>query len=193
MTAAAEGSTEERAGGWRSHVFNRRVAVAAGLAAFTGGLCYFWRGADVFWQSLQDDGGLVARVIPTAIGSIVLSACLRVLVPETVVRRWLGEGSGLTGLAIASAIGMFVPGGPITSFPLIVALMAAGADIGVTIAFLTSWSALSTARIIVWEYPLFGGRFVTIRFLACLVLPIVAGMLARRLPIRVVVPGTQGH
>jgi uncharacterized membrane protein YraQ (UPF0718 family) len=174
-------------------LFNRQVAVSVGLATLTGAVVYFYRGPDVFWRALHDDAALILRVLPTAVGSVFLAAFVRVLVPRDVVRHWLGEGSGMTGLLIAAAIAIVVPGGPITSYPLIVALIAAGADIGVTMAFVTSWSVLGLTRIIVWELPLLGWRFAVIRFVASLALPVLAGLLARRLPNRIVLPQQAGR
>lgn len=178
-----------RASGLAAALLDRGFMLTVGVAAASGLACYLWRGEAVFWEALHDDALLIAFVLPVAVGSIFLSAFLRVLVPEAMVRRWLGAGSGWTGLAIGTALGMLVPGGPMTSFPLIAALMVAGADVGVTLAFLTSWSVLGLSRIIAWEYPLLGADFVAIRFLASCPLPFLAGWLARRLPIHVAPPG----
>jgi len=64
---------------------------------------------------------------------------------------------------------------------LVVALAAAGADIGALVAYLTSWSVLGLTRIIMWELPFMGTVFTATRFAASLVLPFVAGLIARRL------------
>ena len=55
---------------------------------------------------------------------------------------------------------MICPGGPITIFPIAAAFVAIGADTGAAIAFITSWTLLGYARILVWELPFFGGEFV---------------------------------
>ena len=62
---------------------------------------------------------------------------------------------------------------------LIAAFVAIGADTGAAIAFITSWTLLGYARILVWELPFFGGEFVIWRTIISLPLPIVAGLLAR--------------
>ena len=172
---------------------DRGLLFVIGFALTSAAACYLLRGAEAFWRAFESEGGLVLKVLPTIFGSIMLGALLRVLVPERTVRTWLGEGSGITGLAIATVAGMLVPGGPITSFPLVVALIHAGADIGVCIAFLTSWELLGLMRVIVWEMPFMGGEFVAVRMAASCLLPIVAGALARRLPIRVTLPEETGR
>ena len=140
--------------------------------------CYLLNGPEIFVQALHDELALVLNVLPVIIGAVLLAACLQVLVPLDVVRRRLGHGSGWRGMLLATTIGLFVPGGPMASFPLMLAVMGAGADVAASVAFLTSWSVLGLQRVIVWEIPLMGGNFAFVRFLASLPLPIITGMLA---------------
>jgi uncharacterized membrane protein YraQ (UPF0718 family) len=77
--------------------------------------------------------------------------------------------------------GAITPGGPFTSFPIVHALWVAGADAGALIAYLTAWALIGLNRLIVWELPLMGAEFTVIRTLACLPLPILAGLIARAL------------
>jgi len=102
-----------------------------------------------------------------------------VLMPRQTVMRWVGAESGLLGILIATLAGTICPGGPITIFPIAAAFVAIGADTGAAIAFITSWTLLGYARILVWELPFFGGEFVIWRTIISLPLPIVAGLLAR--------------
>jgi uncharacterized membrane protein YraQ (UPF0718 family) len=108
---------------------------------------------------------------------------VQVLVPRDFVARWLGEKSGFRGLVVATIAGIFTPGGPMTSFPLVVALYNAGAERGALTVYITAWTLLGVQRVLVWEIPLLGGEFVLIRYLACLVLPPLVGLVARRVPI----------
>ena len=78
--------------------------------------------------------------------------------------------------------GSLTPGGPATSFPFVVALYMAGADRGSLVAYLTAWSLLGFQRVVVWEMPFLGIDFVWVRLLANLPFPILAGIIARKLP-----------
>jgi uncharacterized membrane protein YraQ (UPF0718 family) len=114
----------------------------------------------------------------------VLAACLiaafvAVLMPREVVLRWVGAESGFLGLVIATIAGIIVPGGPITVFPIAAAFVAIGADVGATIAFVTSWTLLGYGRALVWELPFFGIDFMLWRGLVALPLPVIAGLLGR--------------
>jgi len=52
--------------------------------------------------------------------------------------------------------------------PIAAAFVAIGADTGAAIAFITSWTLLGYARILVWELPFFGGEFVIWRTIIAL-------------------------
>jgi len=114
----------------------------------------------------------------------VLAGCLigsflALLVPRETVQRWVGGESGLLGLIVGTAVGVVMPGGGVTIFPMAGAFLLIGADIGATIAFVTSWMLLGFNRALVWELPFFGGDFLIWRSVVAVPLPIVAGLLAR--------------
>src|SRR5690606_6636259 len=115
----------------------------------------------------------------------------QVLVPRETVARLLGGQSGWRGLMLATAAGAVTPGGPFASFPLAAALYRSGADLGTTVAFLTSWSVLSLLRLVIWELPLLGPELSLVRLVASLPLPLLAGALARRLAQRVGEPAIE--
>ena len=114
----------------------------------------------------------------------MLAGCLigsfvTLLLPREVVARLVGAGSGFPGLLLAAFVGAFLPGGPITIFPVAAAFLSLGAEAGTAIAFVTSWTLLGYNRALVWELPFFGEDFVIWRLLVALPLPIIAGLLAR--------------
>lgn len=124
---------------------------------------------------------VVLSILPKLILGILLAGFAQVLVPRDLVARWLGERSGIRGIILASVAGTFNVGGPMTSFPMLVVLARAGADFGVLVAFLTAWSLLGLQRVIIWEISLLGGDFALLRFASCIVLPMVAGLIARHI------------
>jgi uncharacterized membrane protein YraQ (UPF0718 family) len=63
------------------------------------------------------------------------------------------------------------------SVPLLVAAANSGAAMPSLVAYMTAWSLFGLQRIIAWEAPLMGWRFVSVRVLASLGLPIIAGWL----------------
>ena len=152
------------------------IAVAVGVSA---AVVYRRDGAARFWEILFSDFSLFVDILPKVLAACLIASFVAVLMPRQTVMRWVGAESGLMGILIATLAGVICPGGPITIFPIAAAFVAIGADTGAAIAFITSWTLLGYARILVWELPFFGGEFVIWRTLISIPLPIVAGLLAR--------------
>lgn len=162
------------------------------LAVASGALCYYIKGGREFRQILLGGVAFTLTLAPRICAAMLLAGFVQALLPRNLVARWMGEGSGLLGLLVATVAGMITPGGPMMSFPLVVALHNLGAERGTLIGYLTAWSLLGLQRLLVWELPLLGSEFVLVRYLACLLLPPFAGLIARRVPIRYEPPMTDG-
>lgn len=128
----------------------------------------------VFSQGMADTLPLLFRV-PAA---ILAGSFLAELVPKEHVVALLGGSSGLQGVVLASVLGGFLPGGPMIAFPLLLALLKAGMGVAQMIALLTAWLLLAFHRILAYELPMLGPDFVRMRLLACLPLPVLAGLAA---------------
>ncbi|MDQ0304947.1 hypothetical protein [Ancylobacter polymorphus] len=144
------------------------------LAAASGTACWIVLGPDAFWRSLGEDVALVIELAPKLAGAAQVAAFVPILLSGEMVSRMLGDHAGLRAIAIAAGIGAVTPGGPITSFPLVAALRAAGSGELALIAFVTSWSTLGMQRILMWELPLMGEHFTLLRILVSIPLPFVA-------------------
>jgi uncharacterized membrane protein YraQ (UPF0718 family) len=120
---------------------------------------------------------LLGFVLPRLIPALILAGLMQVLVPQEVIGRYFGREAGFRGLVIASVAGILTPGGPMVSVPLLVALANSGAAMPSLVAYMTAWSLFGLQRIIAWEAPLMGWRFVSVRVLASLALPLIAGWL----------------
>lgn len=176
----------------RRAIFDLSFFIFAAVAAASGIAVWWFKGGDVFLAALNGDARLMLRIVPLIAAGLLIGGFIQILVPHDLVARWLGENSGIRGIAIATAAGVLTPGGPIISFPLVVALAAAGADIGALVAYITSWSVLGLSRIIMWELPFMGMDFALTRWAASLLLPFIAGLLARQLQIRIAATGVNG-
>ncbi|OGP65503.1 MAG: hypothetical protein A2170_05945 [Deltaproteobacteria bacterium RBG_13_53_10] len=149
--------------------------------AVIGGILCYAKGQDVFLKGLDASWSLLVDIFSRMMGAFVLAGFVEVLVPKELINRWIGAKSGFRGIIVATLAGIVTPGGPMISFPLISALYRLGADAGPLVAYLTSWEILGVQRIIVWELPLMGLRFALLRFVVSLVLPVIAGVMARKL------------
>lgn len=127
--------------------------------------------AGIGWKQL-------APLLPRLTVALIAAAFLSVLIPEKTVINLIGEASGLKGILIASLLGGFLPGGPMVSFPLVVAFIDAQAGTAQTISLITSWSVLAFHRVAAYELPLLGTRHTIIRLTASAPLPVIAGSIA---------------
>ncbi len=162
------------------------LALIAGVAAWAA---WELKGADAVRAALSHDLDILIFLLPRMIGGMMLAGLVQAILPPDLVARWVGEESGLKGIVIAAAVGAMTPGGPMTSFPIVVAFYMSGADRGALVAYLTGWSLLGFQRTLVWELPLLGAEFTMYRIAVVVTLPILAGLLARRIPLGPVGPG----
>ncbi len=140
---------------------------------------YLRDGSERFFDIFYHDLRLFLDVLLKVAAGCLIGAFLARLLPREMVGKWIGAESGVLGLFIATILGAILPGGPITIYPVASALLFVGADIGATVAFITSWTLLGYTRALVWEIPFFGIDYVMWRTILSLPLPVLAGVLAR--------------
>lgn len=165
-----------------SRTFDRSFWMFFVIVLASAAACWAIKGPEAFTEALHDDLGLMATVFPRVLLALMVAGLVQAILPHDKVAYWVGSESGLRGIMIATVAGALTPGGPMTSFPFVVALYMAGADRGSLVAYLTSWELLGFQRFMVWEVPMLGVDFALMRGLANLPLPILAGLAARWLP-----------
>ena len=146
------------------------------LAVVFTGLAYV-KDPGLPWIGARNGLSLLWFILPRLIPALILTGMLQVLIPQEVVGRYFGREAGFRGIVIASVAGVLTPGGPMVSVPLMVALAHSGAGLAALVAYMTSWSLFGIQRIIAWEAPLMGWRFVVARVIPSLAFPVVAGWL----------------
>ena len=110
--------------------------------------------------------------------AILSAAFISMLVPPDAVVPYVGPESGFIGILAAVAFGAVIPGGPILTFPLALVVWRSGAGQAQMIALLASWSVFAVHRIISYELPMLGPRFVALKLTSSGWLPIIAGLIA---------------
>lgn len=164
--------------------FGPSFLIFAALALVLGILAWHQLGWEETLAALVSDGEMVLHLVSIVGAALLIAGFITVLLPRDAFARLMGEGSGLRGMTVATLAGALTPGGPMTSFPLVLALRKGGSGVGPLVAYITSWSTLGLQRLLMWEIPLMGLPFVLVRFIASLPLAIVAGLIARLLPLR---------
>jgi uncharacterized membrane protein YraQ (UPF0718 family) len=128
------------------------------------------RGVVQGWQTLR-------RTLPLLLIAFAIVGYINVLSPQTLVQAWLGPDSGWSGLLLAEAIGIFLPGGPYVVFPLIAVIYEAGAGLGPAVTLITSWATLALISV-TFELSFLGWRFSAIRWGLGLLIPVSAGAIS---------------
>ncbi|MDP2620549.1 MAG: permease [Hyphomicrobiales bacterium] len=147
------------------------IALACGVIAYRRSDDSFRRGLKIAWRYALVVG-------PRIVLAMLLAGILVALIPNEVIARWLGDEAGFRGILLASLVGGIIPGGPILSFPIALALFKAGVGVPQLVAFLSGWSVFAMHRVIIYEIPLLGWQFTAVRLLVSLALPPISGILA---------------
>ena len=149
------------------------MAAAAVLAL----VAVYWKSPDAAERGLNATGSLLLEITPRMIAAFTLAGLFQAVVPEELIVRWMGHGSGWRGLLIGMSLGGITPGGPMTHFPVIASLYKMGVGVGPLVAYLSAWSLFGLQRIIMWEIPFLGPKIVAIRVAVSLLFPFFAGWL----------------
>jgi uncharacterized membrane protein YraQ (UPF0718 family) len=128
---------------------------------------------------LRAGGQLFLEVMPRLAGALIVTGMLQVLIAPEWIQHWLGRGAGHRGILAGFVAGVLTPGGPLVSFPIMAVFYKSGASLSALVCYVTSWSLFGFQRILAWELPFMGPRFLVARVLPTLVFPIVAGYLVR--------------
>ncbi|MDP2268300.1 MAG: hypothetical protein Q8K46_03940 [Deltaproteobacteria bacterium] len=147
------------------------LSLALGAVAFFRKDRSYHNGLHLAWKQAR-------AIAPKMVLAFLVSGFFSQIIPTELVAQWLGRDAGLKGVLIGSLIGGLTPGGPIICFPVVYILFKTGAAVPALISFLTAWSVFAFHRVLAYELPLMGMRFVRIRLLACLILPPLAGLMA---------------
>ncbi|MDH5750218.1 MAG: permease [Rhodospirillales bacterium] len=147
------------------------LAIGLGVYAYT-------KPGDLHREGLKIAKAQLIKILPRVLMAVMTAGFLGAILPGEMVSSWLGKESGLQGIIIASVVGGFIPGGPVLSFPFVVALMKTGAGVPQMAALLAGWSVFALHRVMAFEIPLMGWRFTALRFSSSLLLPPLSGILA---------------
>ncbi|MGK0297702.1 MAG: uncharacterized membrane protein YraQ (UPF0718 family) [Gammaproteobacteria bacterium] len=157
----------------------------AGFALLMGMICYFLLGPEIFKEAVSHDVDNLLSILPRVVAALTLAGFIWILMPRDKFSTLVGRYKGFTGLVLAEIAGIITPGGPSAAFPFLAIIGRAGADKGVMITYITSWALLGIQRVLVWDLPFMGAEVTATRFLVSLPLPIIAGLIAQQLPLKI--------
>ncbi|MEM9457974.1 MAG: permease [Myxococcota bacterium] len=153
---------------WAIIVMLGFLAVLVGIVA--------WRGQ--LGEAARASWSQAGQFLPVLVLAMLVVGCTEVLLSRELVERWLSDAAGWRGIAIGWGAGILTPGGSLVGLPIVAGLQRVGVGVPVLVTYLVSLATLSVIRIPL-EVGLIGGRLAAIRFVVCLLLPPLAGLLTR--------------
>lgn len=157
------------------HAFDLIIYVLAALLTVVA----YLRDPSLPGVGLRAGGQLLLDVLPRLVAALILTGMIQALIAPEWIVHWLGQGSSHRGFFAGFVAGLLTPGGPMVSFPIMVVFYKGGASLSALVAYMTSWSLFGFQRVLAWELPFMGTRFLVARVLPTLVFPILAGYLVR--------------
>ncbi|MEA1865333.1 MAG: permease [Euryarchaeota archaeon] len=128
---------------------------------------------------------LFLEILPLIIIALVIGGMIQVIIPQEMIEQFLGTSSGIKGIVTGSLAGSVMPGPPYASLPIVASLLKSGAGTGPMVAMVTAW-ALWRVNLIPLEIAFIGPKFMAIRFLSTLLFPILAGLIAQFIVMRLI-------
>ena len=119
---------------------------------------------------------MLVRLMPLLLVTFAVAGMLEVVVPAELVKRWLGDEAGMTGVIFGTIGGALIPGGPYVSFPIIASISGAGASLATAVAFVVGWATLGIGMI-PFELALMGTRYIAVRISLVFAIPFITGAL----------------
>jgi len=154
------------------------VAIAVLLWVIVAVLGFLaWRRGDKVLADSTRSGVLdFLYLLPRLAIGVIGAGFLAALLPQDVVRSWLGPDSGIAGLLLATLAGALTPGGPVIGFAIGASALKSGAGYLAVMAYVTAWALFAVQRLFVWEIPVMPARVVWLRVAASLPLPVLTAL-----------------
>lgn len=129
-------------------------------------------------DGLKIGGKTLLKFFPLLVASFIVAGLIEVLLPKEFVIRWLGKGADWKGILVGWLVGSLIGINPYALFPIIASFYKMGASISCLVTLLVSWG-LGTISRLPLEISILGGRFTLIRVTSTIMLPPIAGILAK--------------
>ncbi|MFC1872624.1 permease [Chloroflexota bacterium] len=149
------------------------------LAVLAATVTWVTGGVSLVTSAIGASGDLVGSIWLYLLLGFILGGMIQKLIPSLVIARWLGHSAGFKGIIIGSYLGVFLPGGPWVVLPIIASLHKAGAAAGPIIALVAGRALLSLQFLLIWHIPFLGAELAFSRYLVCLLLPPVIGVVGK--------------
>ncbi len=153
------------------------LAVAAFILAL---LAYLTGGTELLWEGLRLSLQSLLNALPLIVAAFLLTGQMQVLLSKEWIDKILQKFSGIRGVLLSAAAGGFFPGPPYVYYPFIASFKDRGIPFYLFFSFVVGKQVYDVARIPM-EVSLIHPGIALLRNLITLPIPIVMGLLSRRL------------
>lgn len=133
------------------------IIIAAVLYA-----AFFFIKKEIFFSAVENTRRFIVEMLQVMPPVLVISALITVWIPGDIIRKGLGQNSGLRGRVLSLLIGSISAGPIYAAFPAVLVLYKKGAGIANMVIILSAWAVVKIPMLLV-EASFLGLRFVLIR------------------------------
>ncbi len=133
----------------------------------------FFTAVNMTWDFLLE----MLQVLPPV---LVITALITVWVPSEIIRKGLGNESGVKGKLLSLFIGTISAGPIYAAFPAVIVLFKKGASVSNMVIILSSWAVIKAPMILV-EINFLGIRFALTRVALTIPAILIMGFLVEKL------------
>jgi hypothetical protein len=157
---------------------NLIIDVALWTIVLALGLTVVIRRRPMLGRSLRYGAHDFLVLLPRIAIGMIGSGFIAELLPQHLIPSWLGPGTGVAGLMLATLAGALTPGGPVVGFAIATAALKGGAGAPQIIAYTIAWALFALPRVLVFEIPAMPAKVVWLRVAVSLPLPFLAAWMA---------------
>lgn len=149
------------------------------LAIVLYGIFFIFK-RDIFFTAVNMTGSFLLEMLQVLPPVLVISALITVWVPSEIIRKSLGNKSGIKGKLLSLVIGSISAGPIYAAFPAVLVLFKKGASVSNLVIILSSWAVIKAPMVLV-EINFLGLRFALTRVALTIPAILVMGHLVEKL------------
>ena len=96
------------------------------IAAVVTLVAVYWKSPAAASNGVNATAALILEITPRMVAAFTLAGLIQAVVPQELIVKSMGQGSGTKGILIGMTLGSVTPGGPMTHFPIIASLFKVG-------------------------------------------------------------------
>ncbi len=157
----------------------KSLVIVYSMLALVLVIAFFVGGVDLILKGLVISGRTGTSSALMLLASFLLIGQLNILLTGDVIEKWLERFKGVKAIVVSAIAGGLFPGGPYIYYPFILSFKDKNMPMYVFVSFLFGKQIYDFSRLPM-EVSFLNPRITVIRFLITLPIPIILGLLVKR-------------